>query len=72
VKLVRTFLSLIFIVFLVVSARAQKEDWLPVTQQDLEIKQVPGSPGADESSFIMRIILTMWTTMSFSINALRY
>ncbi|HEY1524907.1 MAG TPA: DUF3857 and transglutaminase domain-containing protein [Candidatus Angelobacter sp.] len=28
-------------------ARAQKEDWLPVTQQDLEFKQVPGSPGAD-------------------------
>jgi hypothetical protein len=26
---------------------AQKEDWLPVTPQDLEIKQVPGSAGAD-------------------------
>ncbi|HKD79931.1 MAG TPA: DUF3857 domain-containing protein [Candidatus Angelobacter sp.] len=25
----------------------QKEDWLPVTQQDLEMKQVPGLPGAD-------------------------
>ncbi|HEY2391238.1 MAG TPA: DUF3857 domain-containing protein [Candidatus Angelobacter sp.] len=46
-KLVRTFLSLIFIAFLVVSARAQKEDWLPVTQQDLDVKQVPGNPGAD-------------------------
>lgn len=26
---------------------AQKEDWLPVTPQDLDIKQVPGAPGAD-------------------------
>jgi hypothetical protein len=26
---------------------AQKEDWLPITQADLAIKQVPGSPGAD-------------------------
>ncbi len=24
----------------------QKEDWLPVTQQDLQIKEVPGNPGA--------------------------
>jgi Domain of Unknown Function with PDB structure (DUF3857)/Transglutaminase-like superfamily len=47
VKLVRTFLSLAFIAFSAVLAQAQKEDWLPVTQQDLEIKQVPGSPGAD-------------------------
>lgn len=46
-KLVRTFLSFVFIALAVVSAQAQKEDWLPVTQQDLEIKQVPGSPGAD-------------------------
>src|SRR5947209_3898204 len=25
---------------------AQKEDWLPITQQDLQIKEVPGAPGA--------------------------
>jgi hypothetical protein len=25
----------------------QKEDWLPITPQDLEVKQVPNSPGAD-------------------------
>src|SRR5205823_1959137 len=25
---------------------AQKEDWLPVTPQDLQIKEVPGAPGA--------------------------
>src|SRR5215470_11662053 len=25
---------------------AQKEDWLPVTRQDLSIKTVPGDPGA--------------------------
>src|SRR5260221_13164921 len=26
---------------------AQKEDWLPITQQDIRIKEVPGIPGAD-------------------------
>ena len=46
-KLARLFMSFVFIAFFVVSAHAQKEDWLPITQQDLEIKQVPGSPGAD-------------------------
>ena len=25
----------------------QKEDWLPITRQDLQMKEVPGSPGAD-------------------------
>src|SRR5437016_3000302 len=25
---------------------AQKEDWLPITQQDLQVKEVPGVPGA--------------------------
>jgi hypothetical protein len=25
---------------------AQKEDWLPVTPQDLQVKEVPGNPGA--------------------------
>jgi len=47
VKLFRIFLSLAFFVFFVVPALAQKEDWLPITQQDLEIRQVPGNPGAD-------------------------
>ena len=46
-KLFRIFLSLAFLVFFVVPALAQKEDWLPITQQDLEMKQVPGNPGAD-------------------------
>ena len=41
------FLLLALIAISVMPARAQKEDWLPVTQQDLEFKQVPGSPGAD-------------------------
>jgi hypothetical protein len=31
----------------VVPVWAQKEDWQPITQRDLEIKQVPGDPGAD-------------------------
>lgn len=43
----RTFLSLVFLVFTATCCFAQKEDWLPVTQQDLEIKQVPNNPGAD-------------------------
>ena len=47
VKLFRIFLSMAFFAFFVVPALAQKEDWLPITQQDLEIKQVPGNPGAD-------------------------
>jgi Domain of Unknown Function with PDB structure (DUF3857)/Transglutaminase-like superfamily len=47
VKLVKMFLLLAFLSFCVVAAQAQKEDWLPITQQDLDIKQVPGNPGAD-------------------------
>src|ERR1700674_494152 len=27
---------------------AQKEDWLPITQQDQQVKEVPGTPGASE------------------------
>jgi hypothetical protein len=26
---------------------AQKEDWLPIAQKDLQVKEVPGNPGAD-------------------------
>jgi hypothetical protein len=47
VKFARLSLFLALLAISVVPARAQKEDWLPVTQQDLEFKQVPGSPGAD-------------------------
>lgn len=33
--------------FLIVSlAFGQKEDWIPITPQDLQIKEVPGDPGA--------------------------
>lgn len=46
-KFARLSLFLALLAISVVPARAQKEDWLPVTQQDLEFKQVPGSPGAD-------------------------
>jgi Domain of Unknown Function with PDB structure (DUF3857)/Transglutaminase-like superfamily len=47
VKPVRIFLSLVVLAFFIVPAQAQKEDWLPITQADLDIKQVPGSAGAD-------------------------
>src|SRR5579859_6215783 len=42
-------LCLLFVLFavFVAPARAQKEDWQPITRQDLEMKQVPGNPGAD-------------------------
>jgi hypothetical protein len=42
-------LSLLFalLAVLIAPAWAQKEDWQPITQRDLEMKQVPGSPGAD-------------------------
>lgn len=46
-KHIRFFLSLVFLAASVVPAIAQKEDWLPITQQDLQVKQVPGTPGAD-------------------------
>lgn len=40
-------LVLAALLFMVSSfAFAQKEDWLPVTKQDLEIREVPGEPGA--------------------------
>jgi Domain of Unknown Function with PDB structure (DUF3857)/Transglutaminase-like superfamily len=47
VKPVRFLLSLVVLAFFIVPAHAQKEDWLPITQKDLDIKQVPGNPGAD-------------------------
>ncbi|HEX4602585.1 MAG TPA: DUF3857 domain-containing protein [Candidatus Angelobacter sp.] len=46
-KSIRLFLSLALFAASVLPALAQKEDWLPITPKDLEIKQVPGSPGAD-------------------------
>ncbi len=41
--------SLVFLgcLFFSVFSFGQKEDWLPVTPQDLSVKQVPNSPGAD-------------------------
>lgn len=46
-KLARILLSLSFLTFCFVPAQAQKEDWLPITQHDLDVKQVPNNPGAD-------------------------
>ena len=44
---IRLLFSVVLLAIFVVPARAQKEDWLPITQQDLEMKQVPNNPGAD-------------------------
>lgn len=40
--------NLILVLLLLASgaAKAQKQDWLPITQQDWEVKEVPGDPGA--------------------------
>jgi hypothetical protein len=44
---IRLFLLFAISAVVVSPAHAQKEDWQPITQHDLEIKQVPGNPGAD-------------------------
>ena len=44
---VRLLLSVLFFAVFIAPAHAQKEDWQPITQHDLEMKQVPGNPGAD-------------------------
>ena len=43
----RLFLLFALLAVFAAPAQAQKEDWQPITQHDLEIKQVPGNPGAD-------------------------
>lgn len=42
----RRYLFLAILAIFALPANAQKEDWLPVTQEDLQLKQVPGDPGA--------------------------
>jgi hypothetical protein len=44
---IRLFLLFGLLAVFIVPAQAQKEDWQPITQHDLEMKQVPGNPGAD-------------------------
>jgi hypothetical protein len=44
---IRLFLLFAISAVVVSPAHAQKEDWQPITQHDLEMKQVPGNPGAD-------------------------
>lgn len=44
---VRLLFSVALLAVFIAPAQAQKEDWQPITQHDLEIKQVPGNPGAD-------------------------
>ena len=36
----------LFLCLFSLASFAQKEDWLPVTQQDLQYKDVPGNKGA--------------------------
>ena len=42
----RQFFLFILVSVFVLPANAQKEDWLPVTPEDLQVKEVPGDPGA--------------------------
>ena len=44
---IRLLFSVALLAVFIAPAQAQKEDWQPITQHDLEIKQVPGNPGAD-------------------------
>jgi hypothetical protein len=44
---IRLLFSVALLAVFIAPAQAQKEDWQPITQRDLEIKQVPGNPGAD-------------------------
>src|SRR5438270_4675106 len=43
---VARFLPIFLCLFFSLAAFAQKEDWLPVTPQDLQYKEVPGNKGA--------------------------
>lgn len=44
---IRLLFSVALLAVFIAPAQAQKEDWQPITQLDLEMKQVPGNPGAD-------------------------
>ena len=46
-RLLARFIVLCTLLLSAVSLFGQKEDWLPITPNDLAIKQVPGNPGAD-------------------------
>src|SRR5215813_1942647 len=40
------YIALVLCLFFTLSLAAQKEDWLPITPQDLQFKDVPGNKGA--------------------------
>jgi hypothetical protein len=44
---IRLLISVALLAVFIAPASAQKEDWQPITQHDMEMKQVPGNPGAD-------------------------
>jgi len=44
---IRLLFSVALLAVFIAPAQAQKEDWQPITQHDLEMKQVPDNPGAD-------------------------
>ena len=44
---IRLLFSVALLAVFIVPAQAQKEDWQPITRQDLDMKAVPGNPGAD-------------------------
>ncbi|MGZ4877824.1 MAG: DUF3857 domain-containing protein, partial [Candidatus Angelobacter sp.] len=44
---IRLYLSFALLLVFIAPASAQKEDWQPIAQDDLNINQVPGNPGAD-------------------------
>ena len=44
---IRLLFSVALLAVFIAPAQAQKEDWQPITQHDIEMKQVPGNSGAD-------------------------
>lgn len=46
IRLPRIFLGLCLSLLFALPSYGQKEDWLPITSQDLSIKEVPGAPNA--------------------------
>jgi hypothetical protein len=52
---VRLCLSFLLLIVFIAPARAQKEDWQPTTQYDLEIKQVRGNPYPEVKDFFGKV-----------------
>lgn len=66
------FLLLSWLLLLPWSCFAQNQDWLEITAQDREMKEVPDDPGASAVQLFLPIIAMMLSDTSSFIIALRY